>query len=340
MARPGRRGRSRATWRAGSRHTASSFPATAVAACSRQRRRRPPAALDDNRRAIDEARTLDAPCLVLVVGGLPGALQGRPESKTSPLPAATSATASPASSNTPATSACRWRSSRCTRCTPPTAPASTRWNTHSTSATSSTPSHDRRPRRRRRRLPRLVGPQACRRRSLAPAAHRLLAFHVCDWLVPTRDLLNDRGMMGDGVIDLPQMRRWVEACRIPRLQRGRDLLDRELVEARRRRGARHLHRTPPQRGLTASGPTATQRAQPSRQRAQAGASDRAPHPAHVERARRSAPSGPRRCRARPATVPQVHQRAEEQRRDRPGRCPAPNRRRRRRGRWRSRASIA
>ena len=28
---------------------------------------------------------------------------------------------------------------------------------------------------------------------------RLLAFHVCDWLVPTTDLLNDRGMMGDGV---------------------------------------------------------------------------------------------------------------------------------------------
>src|SRR5437016_10571478 len=26
---------------------------------------------DDNRRAIDEARALDAPCLVLVVGGLP-----------------------------------------------------------------------------------------------------------------------------------------------------------------------------------------------------------------------------------------------------------------------------
>ena len=31
---------------------------------------------------------------------------------------------------------------------------------------------------------------------------RLLAFHICDWLVPTRDLLNDRGMMGDGVIDI------------------------------------------------------------------------------------------------------------------------------------------
>lgn len=40
--------------------------------------------------------------------------------------------------------------------------------------------------------------------------HRLLAFHVCDWLTPTRDLLNDRGMMGDGVIDIPRIRGWVE----------------------------------------------------------------------------------------------------------------------------------
>ncbi len=40
---------------------------------------------------------------------------------------------------------------------------------------------------------------------------RLLAFHVCDWLVPTRDLLNDRGMMGDGVIDIPHIRAMVEA---------------------------------------------------------------------------------------------------------------------------------
>ncbi|MCW2240592.1 sugar phosphate isomerase/epimerase family protein [Azospirillum canadense] len=40
---------------------------------------------------------------------------------------------------------------------------------------------------------------------------RLLAFHVCDWLVPTIDLLQDRGMMGDGVIDIPKIRGWVEA---------------------------------------------------------------------------------------------------------------------------------
>ncbi|MET3791260.1 sugar phosphate isomerase/epimerase family protein [Aquamicrobium terrae] len=41
--------------------------------------------------------------------------------------------------------------------------------------------------------------------------NRLLAFHVCDWLVPTRDLLLDRGMMGDGVIDIPAIRAQVEA---------------------------------------------------------------------------------------------------------------------------------
>jgi sugar phosphate isomerase/epimerase len=40
---------------------------------------------------------------------------------------------------------------------------------------------------------------------------RLLAYHVCDWLVPTRDLLNDRGMMGDGVVDLKRVRAAVEA---------------------------------------------------------------------------------------------------------------------------------
>ena len=46
----------------------------------------------------------------------------------------------------------------------------------------------------------------------AGAANRLLAYHICDWLVPTTDLLNDRGMMGDGVIDLPLIRSWMEAC--------------------------------------------------------------------------------------------------------------------------------
>jgi sugar phosphate isomerase/epimerase len=36
----------------------------------------------------------------------------------------------------------------------------------------------------------------------AGAEKRMLAYHICDWLVPTRDLLLDRGMIGDGGIDL------------------------------------------------------------------------------------------------------------------------------------------
>jgi sugar phosphate isomerase/epimerase len=42
--------------------------------------------------------------------------------------------------------------------------------------------------------------------------NRILAYHICDWLVPTRELLNDRGMMGDGVIDLPLIRSWIEGA--------------------------------------------------------------------------------------------------------------------------------
>ncbi|RUT30057.1 sugar phosphate isomerase/epimerase [Arsenicitalea aurantiaca] len=42
--------------------------------------------------------------------------------------------------------------------------------------------------------------------------HCILAHHICDWLVPTRDLLLDRGMMGDGVIDLKAFRALIEAA--------------------------------------------------------------------------------------------------------------------------------
>jgi sugar phosphate isomerase/epimerase len=38
----------------------------------------------------------------------------------------------------------------------------------------------------------------------------LLAFHVCDWKVPTTDLLLDRGLMGEGCIPIKQIRAWVE----------------------------------------------------------------------------------------------------------------------------------
>ena len=38
----------------------------------------------------------------------------------------------------------------------------------------------------------------------------LFAFHVCDWNVPTIDFLNDRGLMGEGCINIPEIRSWVE----------------------------------------------------------------------------------------------------------------------------------
>jgi sugar phosphate isomerase/epimerase len=47
---------------------------------------------------------------------------------------------------------------------------------------------------------------------IARAGKRICSFHVSDWLVVTQDLRFDRGMMGDGVIDLPALRRWVEAA--------------------------------------------------------------------------------------------------------------------------------
>ena len=42
------------------------------------------------------------------------------------------------------------------------------------------------------------------------AMNKLFAFHVCDWNVPTVDFLNDRGLMGDGCINVPEIRSWVE----------------------------------------------------------------------------------------------------------------------------------
>ena len=48
--------------------------------------------------------------------------------------------------------------------------------------------------------------------SIAKAGKRICAFHLSDWLVDTQDLRLDRGMMGDGVIDIPRIRRMVEAA--------------------------------------------------------------------------------------------------------------------------------
>ena len=40
----------------------------------------------------------------------------------------------------------------------------------------------------------------------------LFAFHICDWRTPMTDLVNDRGLMGEGCIPIRRIRGWVEAA--------------------------------------------------------------------------------------------------------------------------------
>ncbi|MGB3275689.1 MAG: sugar phosphate isomerase/epimerase family protein [Castellaniella sp.] len=169
------------------------------------------AALEDNRRAVDEARTLDAPCLVLVVGSLPGALQGAPAytdiararnevrdgiaatleyARTVGMPLAIE----PLHPMQAAERACINTIEQALDLCDELDPGRTGmlgvavdvyhvwWD------------------------PKLH--QQIHR----AGADRLLAYHVCDWLAPTRDLLNDRGMMGDGVVELKTIRREMEAA--------------------------------------------------------------------------------------------------------------------------------
>jgi sugar phosphate isomerase/epimerase len=49
-------------------------------------------------------------------------------------------------------------------------------------------------------------------RQIKRAGERICAFHVNDWLADTQDPRLDRGMMGDGVIDIPAIRRMVEGA--------------------------------------------------------------------------------------------------------------------------------
>ena len=168
------------------------------------------AADDDNLRALDEACTLGAACLVLVVGALPGALAGRAAHKDLAL---------------------------------------SRSQVHDGIGRMLEAARERRlPLAIEPLHPMYAADRACvntleqaldlcdaldpaRSGALGVAVdlyhvwwdpkleaqiaragrERILAFHVCDWLTPTTDLLNDRGMMGDGVIDIRRVREQVEA---------------------------------------------------------------------------------------------------------------------------------
>lgn len=60
----------------------------------------------------------------------------------------------------------------------------------------------------------LGGTPSSHRKSRAPGAGAgaCWPYHGSDWLTPTRDLLSDRGLMGDGVIELRKIRGWMEAA--------------------------------------------------------------------------------------------------------------------------------
>ena len=168
-------------------------------------------ALDDNRRALDEARTLNAPCLVLVVGALPGALEGRPHytdiararhevsdgiaatleyARQLNMPLAIEPLHPMQAADRACVNTLEQALDICDALDPQQSGAlgvavdlyHTWWD------------------------PKLL-PQIAR-----AGKARLLAFHICDWRLPTRDLLNDRAMMGDGIIEIRKIRGAVEAA--------------------------------------------------------------------------------------------------------------------------------
>lgn len=158
------------------------------------------AAIDDNFRAIEEAATLGAECLVMVVGGLPGASRD--------LPAARQMVADGLAAILPRAGAAGV----------PIAiePLHPMYAADRACVNTIDQALD---------LCAALGPgigvaidvyHVWWDPGLAAAIARagrmgaILAHHICDWLVPTRDMLLDRGMMGDGIIDLPAIRKMIE----------------------------------------------------------------------------------------------------------------------------------
>jgi sugar phosphate isomerase/epimerase len=169
-----------------------------------------PGARDDNRRAVDEAALLGARCLVLVVGALPGALQGRAEHKdiagarqqvrdgiadlldyarTAKMPLAIEPLHPMYAADRACINTMENALDLCDELDP--------FRSGSLGVALD--------------VYHVWWDPKLEQQIARAGTQRLLAFHVCDWLTPTADLLNDRGMMGDGVIDIPRIRGWVEA---------------------------------------------------------------------------------------------------------------------------------
>ena len=166
---------------------------------------------DDNRRAVDEAKALGAPCVVLVVGGLPQF--SRPGS----APSRDILDARAQVEDAIADMLDYARQANMPLALEPLHPAYAADRACVNTTRQALDICDR------------LDPERSRLLGVALDVYhiwwdvevlsqiaragrgRLLAFHVCDWLVPTKDMLNDRGMMGDGVIDIKSLRAAVEA---------------------------------------------------------------------------------------------------------------------------------
>jgi sugar phosphate isomerase/epimerase len=159
------------------------------------------AAIEDNKRAIDEAVTINAECLVLVVGGLPKGSRN--------LPAAREMIADGLAAILPYA-----QENRMPLAIEPLHPM---YAADRACINTLEQALD---------VCELVGdgigvaidvyhvwwdPKLYAQIARAGASGRILAHHICDWLVPTRDMLLDRGMMGDGIIDLKSIRAAIEA---------------------------------------------------------------------------------------------------------------------------------
>jgi sugar phosphate isomerase/epimerase len=168
-------------------------------------------ARDDNRRAVDEAKALGAPCVVLVVGGLPQ--YSRPGSAASKNIADARAQVEEAIAEMMEYA----REARMPLAIEPLHPAYAADRACVNTTKQALDICDRLDPGRTGALGVALDVYHIWWDVELPAQisragkDRLLAFHVCDWLVPTRDILNDRGMMGDGVIDIRSLRHAVEA---------------------------------------------------------------------------------------------------------------------------------
>jgi len=169
------------------------------------------AALEDNRHAVDEATTLGSPCLVLVVGALPGALTGKAAYKDIGL-ARTQVFDGIAATLEYA------KKAQMPLAIEPLHPMQAAERACINTLEQALDICDALDPERSGALGVAVDvyhvwwdPKLAAQIARA-GRERLLAFHVCDWLLPTRDLLNDRGMMGDGIIELRKIRGLMEGA--------------------------------------------------------------------------------------------------------------------------------